>query len=436
VPKSEELAGLQLRREWVLSAVFNRIERQGAKVSVDQLIKVAPLCRKPYLIASGRKAMAKAASSGDVPRLRSSLVSGDSTEKMFAASGLKAQAGEAAVDDLRIALDAAEDNNLKLHLATDLINLGDREALLSLSGLLGLESAAVRRSAIMRLRQLSGKTFSYDANATGKDLAKGAVEWAQWAKGEGLTAKLNLPVGEQPPYIGHTLAMARVSGKYVITELDTSGKEVQKVNLKRLPNGLQKLPNGNILVSFTNEILEYNQSGQEVWKLNPPSIRFSGARRLPNGNTVVGIYGKSITEYTPKGEVAKVWTSKLGPNIPIDLTGENSVMVADSRNKRVLEVLSDGSIPWELQVGANLTSASRGADGTTVIAFASRNRVEAYSRQKKLLWTLSGLSYPRYAQKLPNGNTVVLHQQGIVEVDSQGKVISRTKDRYQLIHRF
>jgi hypothetical protein len=356
-------------------------------------------------------------------------------EKVFATSGLRARNGKAAGDDIRAAMNGTEDDRLKLYLATDLINLGDREGLVALSGLLDRGDAAIRRSAIARLRLVSGQNFSYNANAEGDELVKGAAAWRQWATGDGLTAKLNLPVGERPPYRGHTLAVKRESGTYAAVELDASGKEVWRKEFKRNPYGLQKLPNGNVLFSFNDGVREFSPDGKEVGELGSRH-GYCIARRLANGNTVVAYYGGNLTEYAPDGSEVAVWRKGLGSYSPIEITGEDSILISDYQNQRVLEVLRNGTIPWELKLNHKIYWASRGADGTTVVVLRDQNRVEAYSRDKKLLWTLPSLSYPRYVQSLPNGNTVVLHQRGIVEVDSRGKAVDRIGTPYLLIHRF
>ncbi len=71
--------------------------------------------------------------------------------------------------------------------------------------------------------------------------------------------------------------------------------------------GIDVLPNGNLLVPIysANRVVEYNQSGKEVWRGN--ASRPTSAVRLPNGNTLIGsIYSRQVVELNRQGN--QVWS--------------------------------------------------------------------------------------------------------------------------------
>jgi hypothetical protein len=44
-------------------------------------------------------------------------------------------------------------------------------------------------------------------------------------------------------------------------------------------------------------------------------------------------------------------------------------------------------------------------------------------RGGKIVWSQTGLNSPYDSQRLPNGNTLISHNQGIIEIDPSGKTV-------------
>ena len=80
--------------------------------------------------------------------------------------------------------------------------------------------------------------------------------------------------------------------------------------------------------------------------------------------------------------------------------------------------------------------ACKGVDGSTVVVFSDQNKVTAYGPDKKELWSLTSIPYPRFVQALPDGNYAILHRRGMMEGSSSGKVVSEKDGIYNQLYRF
>ena len=119
-----------------------------------------------------------------------------------------------------------------------------------------------------------------------------------------------------------------------------------------------------------------------------------------------------------------------------DLTNDDTVLIMDHQKRTVEEVFPGGEVKSTLTLPHNVYWASKGVDGTTVVVFSDQNKVSGYSPEQKEIWTVPGLSYPRFDQALPDGNYAILHQRGITEVDSSGKIVKQMDGRYNQFYRF
>ena len=114
-------------------------------------------------------------------------------------------------------------------------------------------------------------------------------------------------------------------GDQVVREYDTQGKVVREIPAAGGPLSTIRLANGNTLIACGDEaggrrVFEVDRAGKSVWEIKDgdlPGIPFyfmAGLQRLPNGNTVVsnwlghGHFGQAphLIEVTPDKKV--VWT--------------------------------------------------------------------------------------------------------------------------------
>ena len=92
------------------------------------------------------------------------------------------------------------------------------------------------------------------------------------------------------------------SGAKIVREYTPKGDIVFEVKVNNLAFSAVRLPNGNTVVGDISQVLEFDTSGQQVWKLEAKELKdfkigkITGVNVLPNGNMVIGIYGAKHTE--------------------------------------------------------------------------------------------------------------------------------------------
>ena len=98
----------------------------------------------------------------------------------------------------------------------------------------------------------------------------------------------------------------------------------------------------------------------------------------------------------------------------------------------MIEIDQDGKTVWQVNNMRGPFSASRLANGNTLIAQSGGGQVVEVDRSGKVVWTKNGLSTPYDAQRLENGNTLIATSQGYREVDPQGKDLWTVKQNGSL----
>lgn len=115
-------------------------------------------------------------------------------------------------------------------------------------------------------------------------------------------------------------------GQKLVREYDQSGKIVWEVKAPGGPHSVIRLPSGNTMVSVGDadknpKILEFNKNGEIVWEISnadlpeKPFRSLGGMQKLPNGNILVcnwlghnqyGTTAPHLLEITPDKKI--VWT--------------------------------------------------------------------------------------------------------------------------------
>jgi hypothetical protein len=184
------------------------------------------------------------------------------------------------------------------------------------------------------------------------------------------------------------------------------------------------LPNGHRLISsYTAKFLvEYDASGKEIWKFEDLPNKPYSVQRLPNGNTLVPVYGNEILEIRPDKSFARrirvpetvKWAEQL----------ENGrILVVFYSTGRIAELDDQGSILWEVGGMGNPYSVERLANGNTLVANRRNNKVVEVDREGNMVWSYDAAPSLYRAQRLPDGNTLVVSSGGAVEVDAGGEVV-------------
>ncbi len=234
--------------------------------------------------------------------------------------------------------------------------------------------------------------------------------------------------GQQPVKTRHAVLIA---GGFTGI-IDEEGREVWKT--KGNAKDATRLANGHILISYKDEIVEFNTGKEIIWRYEKEKsdAELVSAWRLENGNTLVVVLGKAprLIEVDSKGKVSKT--------IPIDpeQTANTHMQTRMARKLQngnylaphlfgfsVREYTPDGKIVADFQTdtehfGGQSTknwpfTAIRTKEGTTVVGCTYGNRVVEFDASGKIIWELTNKDVDGIikdacgVQRLPNGNTVI-----------------------------
>jgi hypothetical protein len=215
--------------------------------------------------------------------------------------------------------------------------------------------------------------------------------------------------------------------------LDENGQVVWDSGRKGARDGFV-LSNGNILIAWTNEVIEYRRDKSVVFRyaLSKENKEIGTAERLENGDTLITELGPRprLLEVSPAGEI-KV-------DCPLKPETDNAHMQTRMARKlpsgnylvphllafKVKEYKPDGTVVQEFPTDfADLGgrkeenwpfTAIRLANGNTLVNLTHGNKTVELDPQGKVVWKISNADYPGKpfadpcgAQRLPNGNTVI-----------------------------
>lgn len=207
--------------------------------------------------------------------------------------------------------------------------------------------------------------------------------------------------GQKTAEIRHSFFMAGPQFTGIISE---SGEEIWDSGKSSARDGYV-LKNGNILICWADEILEYDSSKKIVFKYEraEESMELGTAVRLRNGNTM-------ITESGTKPRIVEVDAhGKVVISLPLAPETDNVHM-----QTRMARKLKNGNylVPHLLAFAVK----EYNQEGEIVNAFSTD--FKDFGGRKSETW-------PFTAIRLENGNTLVTltHGNRVVELDSAGKIV-------------
>jgi PQQ-like domain/HEAT repeats len=256
------------------------------------------------------------------------------------------------------------------------------------------------------------------ANDSNAKLVRDAWEtW--WKKNETKVDWKSLQLDEQA--LGLTLIVEnqRGDGGSRIYETDSTNQVRWQIKITN-PIDAQWLPGGRLLVGDSRDsvLYELDLRGNIGWKhfgIAPTSIQ-----RLTNGNTVVSTYqniieitreGKTVFTHATQGHTYHARKLPDGHYVWIDACGE------------IAEVDGNGKLVAKTKLGAGLTwgSIERLRNGRYLVALGGVGKVQEVDMTGKVYWE-KAVNNPNRAVRLANGNTLVASHgdQAIYEFDPNG----------------
>ena len=215
--------------------------------------------------------------------------------------------------------------------------------------------------------------------------------------------------------------------------IDEDGKEVWNSGKPGARDGYV-LPNGNILIAWVNEVVEYKRDKTIVfqYKISPENKELGTVQRLQNGRTL-------ITELGPKPRLLEVTADgKIAVDCPLKPETDNAHMQTRMARKlpggnylvphllafKVKEYTPAGEVVREIktdlpEVGGRKEenwpfTAIRLENGNTLVNLTHGNKTAEFDPSGKIVWLVTNNDLPGKpfadpcgAQRLPNGNTVM-----------------------------
>ncbi len=428
---SKLLANAANEADSLFFAIFKLIELREHKGLAAPLLLTMPLCHKEHVRFAARRAMIATVTPEDNPLLRQELQNADPQVRIVALAALQHLSPE---DATKEAFDLLEDREPRVRMAAArlLAQGGDRAALPILVALLDAEEMEVRSDASRTLKAISGHDFGFMAYDREADRTAARDKWKAWLATDGQSAKLLLPLKDQPFELGRILLCSYGSSK--VYEFDVDAKDPERprwvVQMGMQPWAVQGLPNGHRLVAYYGgrKIVEFGpekDASKPIWESEMLPGGPMGMHRLENGNTVVACTdGEVVVELDSQGKILKKWPL-TGRPVDVERLENGNTLVTLQNGHKIVEVDGEGNEVWSTKVALqNPFSAQRLENGNTLVAVLSMQKVVEINRAgDREEWALDGLQNPYHAQRLTNGNTLVVETTGICEYDTHKKPV-------------
>ncbi len=411
----------------LLHAVFSVIQTESIPGMTEAVIKAFPYYEDASLKAHAGRVLAATAAAADINLLMKTALAdqpGSPPEdvlRVAAIDALESLSGKDAEKTFLKLTEYEEPDAVRLAAGTALANLGNRRALTTLVGLLESEEVDVRTQSVYVLRTFTGRNYEFMAYEDPKIRAIKALAWKRWLEEDSPAATLHFPLNTVSTHLGRTLFANSVRNK--VYETNAQGK----VTWEQTVTGVwavEGLPNGHRLISSYSKkfLVEYDAKGKEVWRVeNLPGKPYS-VQRLPNGNTLVPIYGSDILEIRPDKTIARrirvPETVKWAQQLP-----NGRILVVLYNTGRIAELDDQGHILWQVGGMGNPYSVERLANGNNLVANRRNNKVVEVDREGEIVWSYDAKPSLYRAERLPDGNTLIVSSAGAVEVDSSGEIV-------------
>jgi len=224
------------------------------------------------------------------------------------------------------------------------------------------------------------------------------------------------------------------------------------------PNAVERLPDGNTLISDGGDVtgngseaVEVDPLGNIVWQFDDGGkLSFlHSARLMQNGNILMtDTNNNRVIEVTREKQIVFT-TDQWGngmlsdgshlayPNDAYELP-DDSLFICERNNNRAIKVDRRGNVLWEYAEG--LVHPHNGhmlPGGNALICDSDGNRVIEVSPEKEILWCYGDgnpetLNWPRAARRLKNGNTMICDSKNarIIEVTPGNETVWQFKVDY------
>jgi len=417
----------QVKAEEKVLLALEAVSAVKIKGLAPLVFELLPTWKDYTMVQAATAAIAASATREDGTLLRDALDRKNPQEfRMAGLRGLAAALGKDAHGDLEELLQDA-DPPIAIAASIALLNQENRKPLTVLLRLLEAEQPEVRQTAANILAEVSGKKIEFISYDEPDKRAKAVTAWRDWIKDEGETAKLNLPVTLLKSFRGRVLIAVYGELKLREVELNT-GKTIFESGGFTYPWGVHATQDGRRLAIdySTSEVVEYDAAGKETSRHNVGGNPLS-VQRLENGRTLLALSSaEKVVEIDRGGKI--VWEVKLSglPSSALRLPSGETLVSLQSVGQ-IVTIDRDGKVLSKIE-GLGKPHTIQKLDSGNILVCDFDKGINEYDSRGKLVWTLKGTATnPAQAQRLPNGNTLVSANEGLMEFDPTGKIVHHFK---------
>ena len=406
----------------LLEAVFTTVQKEKLSGLCQPLFRAIPICKDEYLRIQLRRALVATAQEADIPFLTDQLRSTDPHQRVAAISTLGKLSPKSAADQ---SLKLIDDDSQFVQLAAlrILADQGRRESLSHLIRLLESPETLVRTDSIRILRSFTGQHFGFTVYEPSEKRAASVEQWKKWLAVSAMSAELKFPLADVAIDLGRLLVCDM--GQQKVIEYDSAGVKTWEKQVGQAPWACFGMANGHrIAASYQDRtVVEFDDAGNEVWRMNDLPGGAMGVQRLDNGNTLLAIPdAMQVIEVSPDKKI--IWKAALdGRPTYARRLEDGRTLVSLQQHQKVVEVDDGGKVAWELAIGGMSFSAERTSAGTTLICDLRTGEVREYDRAGTVVFQKAGFSNPYTVQRLASGNTLVVDRTGVKELDPKGAIV-------------
>jgi hypothetical protein len=407
----------QATRPEVKHAVYVTVARHSIRGLAPEIAGALRVTTYAYAKAAAYRALVATATADDLALLRRLVAGGDRALREAATEALGRVLPGNGLDEI-VALAAHDDPWVRAAAAWALADRHDRRCLDLFVVLLSCDDVRARARAWRALRAISGQRFRYSPHATPERREEPARKWHEWVAKSGPQVSWATPLAPGPSLLGRMLVL--ISGESRVVDLDASGAVIWEQKGLGSVWSCAGTADGHRLIGMFDgrRIDEYDANGAKVWSVGLPG-KPCCVQRLDDGNTLVAVGdARRVIEYRPDKSIA--WDLKLDdrPFFARRLD-DGRTLISLHGSGRILRVTRDKKIE-ELFKVPGAYSVQPLENGNWLVAVSGRGRVIERTTDGRVVWKVEGLSWPATAVRLPSGDTIVAHSQGVQRIRVDG----------------
>jgi PQQ-like domain len=396
----------------------------------EVLLKYLPLAEDEAVGDDVRLALAAVAVKDGKPDpvLKQALESKEALKRGAAAEAFARGGDKAARDDMRKRIESESDGEIRLRIAMALVTAAKDKSLVE-NMIKAMPDAPFEigwraEEILVRLAGEKGPTASFSGDRSAKD--KAATEWLTWWKANEKDVDL-AKLDEIERTLGYTLLVEMdirgIGGR--LREIGPDGKNRWEITNVQFPTDAIVLPGNRVIVAEqnNNRISERDTSknGQEIWgtTFNQPV----GLQKLPNGNLIV--VGRNQMVEWDRNRRAVTTITRNQYDIVAGLKMRNGEFAVYTQQGQLITFDKDGKQLGVMAAGRPNYNATMQILPNGSLLVTQQRGVAEIDLAKKESKTVMTYNFPTSAQKLPNGNILVANQNNyqVVEIDPKNNKV-------------